>query len=102
MRKGHIVRYKKNMKDETDWTKINAMTDEDIDCSDNPVTDASFWASAKLVMPESKVSLGVRFDRDIVNWFKSKGPGYQTRMNAVLRAYMEAQEHSTENKQAWR
>lgn len=92
MRKEHIVRYKKSMKDETDWTRINAMTDEDIDCSDNPATDETFWATAKLVMPEPKVSLGVRFDRNVVDWFKKQGPGYQTRMNAVLKTYIQAQE----------
>lgn len=87
-----------NKTSKTDWDRLRQMTDEEIDCSDIPETDARFWASAKLVMPESKVSLGVRFDRDIVNWFKSQGPGYQTRMNAVLRAYMEAQQRSIEEK----
>jgi uncharacterized protein (DUF4415 family) len=65
------------------------MKDEDIDYSDNPATDAKFWSEAKLVLPENKVALGVRFDKDMVDWFKSFGPGYQTKMNAVLRSYME-------------
>ncbi len=77
--------------DKTDWDALRQMTDEDIDCSDIAATDSKFWASAKLVMPEPKVSLGVRFDRDLVDWFKAQGPGYQTRMNAVLRAYMNSQ-----------
>jgi uncharacterized protein (DUF4415 family) len=78
----------------TNWDKLRQMTDEDVDCSDIPATDAKFWASAKLVIPEAKVSLGIRFDRDVVNWFKKQGPGYQTRMNAVLRAYMDNQKSS--------
>lgn len=60
-----------------------------IDYSDIPATDEAFWADAKWVIPENKVALGVRFDRDVVDWFKSQGTGYQTRMNAVLRLYME-------------
>ena len=98
MSKKRIVRYKKGMKDQTDWARVDAMTDDDIDYSDNPATDEAFWAEAKLVMPESKVSLGVRFDRKIVDWFKKQGPGYQTRMNAVLKTYMEAQKSRTSSK----
>lgn len=60
-----------------------------IDFSDNPETDEAFWADAEWIIPENKVALGVRFDREVVDWFKSQGPGYQTRMNAVLKLYME-------------
>lgn len=73
----------------TDWDRVKNMTDDDIDYSDIPATDEAFWADAKWVIPENKVALGVRFDRDVVDWFKSQGAGYQTRMNAVLRLYME-------------
>lgn len=72
-----------------DWERVNKMTDDDIDYSDIPATDEAFWANAKLIIPENKVALGVRFDRDVVDWFKKQGPGYQTRMNAVLRLYMQ-------------
>lgn len=75
----------------TDWKRVRAMKDEDIDCSDIPPLDENFWKNAKLVIPESKVSLGVRFDRNTVAWFKKQGRGYQSRMNAVLTAYVEAQ-----------
>lgn len=61
-----------------------------IDYSDIPPLDEAFWANAKWVIPENKIALGVRFDRDVVDWFKSQGAGYQTRMNAVLRLYMES------------
>jgi len=60
-----------------------------IDFSDNPEADEEFWSDAEWIVPENKVALGVRFDRDVVDWFKEQGPGYQTRMNAVLRFYME-------------
>ncbi|MEX2616561.1 MAG: BrnA antitoxin family protein [Alphaproteobacteria bacterium] len=54
---------------------------------------ADFWKTAKVVFPDGpKERLTVRFDRDVVAWFKSQGRGYQTRMNAVLRSYYEAHE----------
>jgi uncharacterized protein (DUF4415 family) len=49
-----------------------------------------FWASARVVMPQSKTSVHLRLDTDIVEWFKAHGKGHLTRMNAVLRAYVEA------------
>ena len=54
--------------------------------------DESFWKNAKLVMPGElgKVSVHLRLDPDVLAWFKSKGKGHLTRMNAVLRAYYEA------------
>ncbi len=73
----------------TDCDRVNKMTDDDIDFSDDPDTDEEFWADAVVIVPETKVALGVRFDRDVVDWFKSQGDGYQTRMNAVLKLYMQ-------------
>jgi uncharacterized protein (DUF4415 family) len=62
--------------------------DSNIDYSDIPATDAKFWQSAKVEMPHQKIHLSVRFDDDIVDFFKMSGRGYQSRMNAVLRAFM--------------
>jgi uncharacterized protein (DUF4415 family) len=53
-----------------------------------------FWKSARLVVPAGKTSVHLRLDSDIVDWFKSHGKGHLTRMNAVLRSYVEAQKHS--------
>jgi len=50
-----------------------------------------FWKSARVVMPSGKTSVHLRLDSDIVDWFKTQGKGHLTRMNAVLRAYVEAQ-----------
>lgn len=50
-----------------------------------------FWKSAKVVMPTGKTSVHLRLDSDIVDWFKARGKGHLTRMNAVLRAYVESQ-----------
>src|SRR3954468_6475507 len=49
------------------------------------------WANATIGVPPLKVPVNAKFDRDVVDWFKRQARGYQTRMNAVLRTYMEAQ-----------
>lgn len=62
-----------------------------IDTSDRPELDASFWEKAKLVKPLTKQAISLRVDRDVLDWFKSQGKGYQSLMNAVLRSYVEHQ-----------
>jgi uncharacterized protein (DUF4415 family) len=52
---------------------------------------ADFWSSARVVMPRGKTSVHLRLDSDVVEWFKANGKGHLTRMNAVLKAYVEAQ-----------
>ena len=54
---------------------------------------ADFWRSARVVMPRGKTSVHLRLDSDVVEWFKANGKGHLTRMNAVLKAYVEAQRH---------
>ena len=73
------------------------MTEAEIDAaaasdSDAPPTDESFWKDAHVVMPQPKRAISLRIDDDVLEWFKSQGRGYQTRMNAVLRAYMQARQ----------
>ena len=77
-------------KGRTDFERLRKMRDENIDDSDVPQLDASFWKSAKLTMPEAKDRLTIRLDRDLVRWLKKEGSGYQTRINAILRSYMNA------------
>jgi uncharacterized protein (DUF4415 family) len=61
------------------------------DAPPGPPLPADFWKYAKVVYPEtSKEQITVRLDADILEWFKTQGRGYQTRMNAVLRSYYEA------------
>ena len=61
------------------------------DAPEGPSLGAAFWRTARVVYPDGpKERLTVRFDRDIVDWFRAQGRGYQTRMNAVLRAYVDA------------
>ena len=75
--------------------QIEAIGDEDIDYSDIPALDESFWRRAELQMPQPKKGIYVRLDSDVLDWLKSKGKGYQTRMNAMLRALMESDQQST-------
>jgi uncharacterized protein (DUF4415 family) len=75
----------------TNWDHVDAMTDEEIDTSDIPPLDAAFFTDAELRMPQVEPSITIRLDPDILEWFKDQGKGYQTRINAVLRKYVEAQ-----------
>jgi uncharacterized protein (DUF4415 family) len=71
----------------TDWEKIDGLADEDIDFSDIPELDASFFKHAKVVMPKPKVPITLRVDTDVLEWYKAKSGKYQTFMNAVLKEY---------------
>ncbi len=70
--------------------EIEAIRDEDIDYSDIPEADADFWRRAELHMPQPKKGVYLRLDADVLEWLKSRGKGYQTRVNAMLRALMES------------
>ena len=79
----------------TNWKALRAMKEHQIKLSkEHPELDVKHIARAivrkglKRVTP--KESIALRVDADVVEWFKSQGPGYQTRMNAVLRAFKEA------------
>ena len=77
----------------TDWARFDALTDEDIAraVADDP--DAARldidWSDAKVYFPRVKQAMSLRVDPDVVAFFKAGGKGYQTRMNAVLRAYVQ-------------
>jgi len=77
-------------KSKTDWKRLDAMTDDDIDYSDIPELDEAFFKNAEVVMPPEKKHLSIRLDADVLEWMKAQGKGYQSRINAVLRAYYEA------------
>src|SRR6266478_4443509 len=78
----------------TDWRRLRSMTDEEIhtaivDDPDAQPTDEAFWKDARVVMPRRKATVTIRLDADLLEWFRSER-GYQTRINAILRAYMNA------------
>ena len=75
----------------TNWAKLHKMQDDEIDLSDIPMLDKHFWQQAHVVMPKKKKPVSLRVDEDVLAWFKTQGPGYQSRMLAVLRSYVQSQ-----------
>lgn len=79
---------------ETDWERLRDLADEDIDSSDFPEPTPEQFARAVLrrgLKPvEGKRQVTLRLDADVLGWFRAQGPGYQTRINQLLRAFMEA------------
>ncbi|MCL4266052.1 MAG: BrnA antitoxin family protein [Anaerolineae bacterium] len=74
---------------QTDWDKVDALIDEEIDTSDIPPLGDDFFANAELRLPQAKQTITIRLDKDVLEWYKTQGKGYQTRINAILRSYME-------------
>ena len=74
---------------------IEKIQDKDIDYSDTPELDESFFENAEIKLPEAKKTISIRLDHDVLDWFKSFGRGYQTKINAILKAYVESQESKT-------
>jgi uncharacterized protein (DUF4415 family) len=81
-------------KSQTDWKRVDALKDEDIDLSDVPEVSPEMFARAIVrrgLKPVSrKAQLTLRVDSDVLDWFRRQGQGYQTKINALLRAYMDA------------
>ncbi|ROM71404.1 3-oxoacyl-ACP synthase [Pseudomonas brassicacearum] len=75
----------------TDWERLAKLNDTDIDTSDIPELDEDFFRRAELRVPV-KQAVTIRLDADVVEWFKGQGAGYQTRINQLLRQYMQAQQ----------
>lgn len=73
----------------TDWKRIDAMKDSDIDFSDMPELGPDFFANA-ILWPGPKKQITLRIDPDVLTFFRKHGRGYQSTINAVLRKYMEA------------
>ena len=76
----------------TDWAALDALTDEQIEESirnDPDWSDDWNWSEAVLVIPPKKKAISIRVDEDVLDYFKKQGAGYQRRMNAVLRSYMQ-------------
>ena len=80
-------------KGKTDWAAVDALTDEQITQAVANDPDAVpldiDWSDAVLVVPPKKQAISIRVDEDVLNFFKKEGDGYQRRINAVLRSYMQ-------------
>ncbi len=74
--------------------QIAATKDEDIDFSDIPELDETFWREAKLVKPDLTEQVTMRIKRSVLDYFRAPGKGYQTRINRVLESYVRARRES--------
>lgn len=75
-----------------DLARLRRMTDREIERTSPPELrnlPDDFWQDARVVTPVAKQAISIRLDSDIVAWFRATGARYQTRMNAVLRSYVE-------------
>ena len=99
MRKKRITRISgaaaRTMRSKTDWKRLRRYTERDIARAaahdpDAAMTAAADWVNARVVWPRGKSPVTLRLDNDVLEWFRRNGRGYQTRINAVLRAFIEA------------
>jgi uncharacterized protein (DUF4415 family) len=95
MKKENIVTRKwgDRRKGKTDWARVDKLTDQDIAKAVANDPDAApidiDWSDAVLVVPARKKAISIRVDEDVLDYFKREGEGYQRRINAVLRSYMQ-------------
>src|SRR3981081_1931534 len=95
MKKENIVTRKwgDRRRGKTDWARCEALPDGDIAkavASDPDAVPIDIdWSDAVLVIPTRKKAISIRVDEDVLDYFKSQGDGYQRRINAVLRSYMQ-------------
>ncbi len=98
-KKDRIVRYSSaelaRLESEADWEKVDRTTPDEVEhqaaADDGPLPDG--WEKTIILgVPEPKQDVHIRLDRAVLRWFKLQGPGYQTRINAVLRAFVAAKE----------
>jgi uncharacterized protein (DUF4415 family) len=82
----------------SDLKKLDKMKDSDIDYSDIPPLDESFFENEIVTLPSKKDIITLRIDHNVLEYFKNYGKGYQTLMNAVLRTYVQAKKKHSHNK----
>lgn len=102
-----IVRYTSEeldqLEDRTDWAKVDALTDEDIERAIDEDPDAvprldaewfkeAVWVNFNEGSDEEKERITIRLDKDILSYFRKTGKGYQSRINNALRAFVRAQQ----------
>ena len=96
MKKERIVtrQWGDRSKGKTDWARFSAISDAELEASiaNDPdwadLRDID-WSDAVVVMPAKKKAISIRVDEDVLDFFKKDGDGYQRRINAVLRSYMQ-------------
>lgn len=105
-RKGDTVRYTAEEIDamlargesRTDWDAVKRMTEEELGASiaadPDDVHEPIDWTQAIKGLPPRKRDIHIRIDEDVLDWFRQTGRGYQTRINSVLRAFMESRKRA--------
>jgi len=73
----------------SDLARVDKLREEDIDYGDIPELDDAVFAQPLVPWPPNKETITIRVDADVLGWFRRQGRGYQTRMNQVLRRYMD-------------
>lgn len=84
--------------DRTDWAKVDATTAADIEqqaAKDDSLLPEGWENTAVIGLPPRKEHINIRIDADVLRWFKATGRGYQTRINNVLRAFVESRKRKT-------
>jgi len=87
----------------SDLERLRKLTDAEIEASiknDPDWSDDWNWGEAVLVIPPKKKAISIRVDEDVLDYFKHEGAGYQRRMNAVLRSYMQQKKSKKAKKRA--
>ncbi|MFV0422233.1 BrnA antitoxin family protein [Oleidesulfovibrio sp.] len=92
---GYSIEEIRAMQPLTDNKRAKAFTDEELTANaqsdaDNPVLDDAFWAQIKRIEQQNKKQVTLRLDADVLEWFRKQGKGYQTTINAVLKAYKDS------------
>lgn len=84
---------KKSSHSRTNRARLRRKNDQSISYKDSPATTKEFWKDAEVFMPQHKVHISLRLDEDIINYFKEEGKGYQSRINAILKTYINRYPH---------
>jgi uncharacterized protein (DUF4415 family) len=79
-----------NNSSNTDWAKVDALSDSAIDTSETPPLGNAFFAKANLRIPRNSVQVTIQVDSDVLTWFRQLGPDWEQRASAALRIYAEA------------
>jgi uncharacterized protein (DUF4415 family) len=74
----------------TNWDRLRTMSDDEIDTSDIPPLDESFFDNAELRVPEGTVPVLLNIDEEIVEWYQQQGGSFQGLLNTALRTYIES------------
>jgi uncharacterized protein (DUF4415 family) len=84
----------------TDWKRVRAVSQKDAERlanEDDGHLPKGWESTVEAGLPKRKQGVHIRLDSDVLNWFRAHGPGYQSRINAVLRAFVRARERSDQD-----